>query len=124
MVFEPILERVVRTCRGALGAALWGADGVPIARVAGEDECADPLSEESGALGGEFSRVLVELQKASFAASAGPVAETWVRFEAFSLGFWSIDEDLVLAMALAPHGNLGQARYLIRRNLAELKSLV
>lgn len=122
MGFEPILEEVVGGCRSALGAVLLGKDGIPIAQVAGPASGRDPLAADSGAFGAEFSRVLDEIRRAAEASGAGEVAEAWFRLEGFSLGLWSVDADLVLALALEPDGNLGQARYLIRRNLAAIRS--
>jgi hypothetical protein len=39
-----------------------------------------------------------------------------------SLVFHTIDDDIVLVLALRPDGNLGKARYLIRRNLMAIRA--
>jgi predicted regulator of Ras-like GTPase activity (Roadblock/LC7/MglB family) len=124
MAFEPVLECVVGACRGALGAALWGVDGIPIAQVARTGSGRDPLAEDSGVWGLELNRIFTELRGISAAAGTGGLSEIWVRLDDFSLGLWQIDTDLVFALALEPHGNLGQARYLIRRNLEAIRSQV
>ena len=124
MAFEPVLERVIGACRGALGAALWGVDGIPIAQVERAGGGRDPLVVDSGSLGIELNRIFTELRGISEAAGMGGLAEIWVRLDDFSLGLWQIDTDLVFALALEPHGNLGQARYLIRRNLEAIRSQV
>lgn len=124
MAFEPVLERVLDGCRGGLGAALWGVDGIPIAQVARAGTSRDPLVADSGTLGIELNRVFLELRGISAASGMGGLAEIWVRLDDFSLGLWQVDTDLVFALALEPHGNLGQARYLIRRNLEAIRSEV
>jgi predicted regulator of Ras-like GTPase activity (Roadblock/LC7/MglB family) len=36
--------------------------------------------------------------------------------------FRALDDDLFLAVVVAPDGNLGKARYLIRRNLVAIRA--
>ena len=69
----------------------------------------------------EFGRALGEVEKASAAAGGGPMAETVVALERFTLVFARLESGLVLALAVGPDGNLGKARYLIRRNLLEIR---
>ena len=71
--------------------------------------------------GVEFGRILDEIRKASDALGGGAVSETIVRLARFSLIFNTVDRDSFLVLALGPDGNLGKARYLIRRNLMALR---
>jgi len=50
------------------------------------------------------------------------VRETVIGLDRVNLVVQSVDDDLVVVLALSPDGNLGKARYLIRRNLVELRS--
>ena len=121
MSFESILESIVEQCKGVLGLALMERDGIPIVQVQGLSGVSDPLEGDIGAAGIEFGRIIGEIGKASDALGGGAVAETVVTLERFSLIFHSVDEDILLVMALAADGNLGKARYLIRRNLMAIR---
>ena len=122
MGFGPILEELVGDCPGALGAVLLGKDGIAVAQVTGSAGTRDSLAEDFDALGAEFSRVLEETRRAARASGAGEVAEAWFHLDRFRLGLRRINADLTLALAVEPDGNLGQARYLIRRNLSAILS--
>ena len=54
----------------------------------------------------------------------GAVAETTVHLSRMALVLRVVDEDLFLVVALAPDGNLGKARYLIRKQLFVLRQLL
>ena len=118
MGFGKILEEIIGDCPGALGAVLLGKDGLAVAQAT--RSVRDPLAEDFGVLGAEFSRVLAETGRAADASGAGEVAEAWFHLDRFRLGLCRIDADLVLALAVEVDGNLGQARYLIRRNRSAL----
>ena len=40
----------------------------------------------------------------------------------FTLIFHNVDEDTFVVVAIAPDGNLGKARYLLRRHLIEIRA--
>ena len=122
MSFATILNEIVEGCGGGLGAALMGNDGIPIAEVVADTPAArEYLTEEIGVAGAEFSRILSEIAKASDALSGGVVHETAVVLSRFTLIFRSVDDETFLAVAIAPDGNLGKARYLMRRRLLDLR---
>src|SRR5262245_9586841 len=107
MSFESVLHAIVADCPGALGAALMGSDGIPIAQVAapGVREEADEIT----VLGVEFGRVLDEARKAADAAGAGATLEISVRTERFHVVLHTVDPETDLVLALAPHGSGGRA---------------
>ncbi len=112
MIFDSILRSIVDGCGGGLGAALMGSDGIPIEQVGGEDV---------GTAGVEFGRILGEIRKASDAMGGGPVSETVVVLARFTLIFRIVDDDTFLVVAIGPDGNLGKARYLMRRNMLAIR---
>jgi predicted regulator of Ras-like GTPase activity (Roadblock/LC7/MglB family) len=121
MSFRSILQTIVDGCGGGLGAALMGSDGIPIEQIsAGSGGTAMP-KDDVGAAGVEFGRILEEIRKASDALGGGTLNETVVSLTHFILILRHIDDDTFLVLALAPDGNLGKARYLIRRHLLELR---
>jgi predicted regulator of Ras-like GTPase activity (Roadblock/LC7/MglB family) len=121
MSFDSILRTIVDGCGGGLAAALLGNDGIPIEQVVAE-RAGEALGEEDvTAAGVEFGRILDEMRKAADAISGGAVHEAVVTLARFTLVLRPVDGDTFLALALAPDGNLGKARYLIRRHLFALR---
>ncbi len=121
MSFQSLLRSIVDGCGGGIGVALMGNDGIPIDQALADSDAARTLEEEFGAAGVEFGRILEEIRKASDALGGGDVRETVVSLERFSLIFHGVDEDYFLVLALLPDGNLGKARYLLRRHLPAIR---
>ena len=124
MSFESILQEIVDDCGGGLAAALMGLDGISIAQVraSGERDPSDPLAGDVTQAGAEFGRLLGEMIKASDSLGTGDVRETVVQLDRVSLVFHTVDEDLMMVLALRPDGNLGKARYLIRRQMITIRA--
>ena len=121
MSFRAILQQILDGCGGSIGAVLMGSDGIPIEQVVSEKVPDGPLSEDIGTAGVEFSRILEEIRKASDALAGGAVSETVVVLARFSLLFRAVDDETFLAVIVAPDGNLGKARYLMRRHLLAIR---
>ena len=116
MSFEPTLQKMIDGCPGALGIALMGSDGIPIAEIE-----AQPGNDVVGGAGVEFGRILDEVRKGSDALGGGRLDEIVISLNRFVLVFRTVDDDLFLVVALAADGNLGKARFLLRRHLLELR---
>jgi predicted regulator of Ras-like GTPase activity (Roadblock/LC7/MglB family) len=123
MSFETILQTIVDECGGGLSAALMGLDGIPIEQVRASAviEGPDPLRGDVTNAGIEFGRIIGDMTKASDSLGTGNLEEAVVSLEAVRLIFRSVEDDLMLVLALQPDGNLGKARYLIRRSLVAIQ---
>ena len=122
MSFAPILNQIVEGCGGGIAAALMGNDGIPIEEVSlGAD---GPMAAGIETAGTEFGRILDEIRKASDAVGGGTVGETTVILSQVTLIFRIVDDDTFLVVALEPDGNLGKARYLIRKHMLALRELL
>jgi predicted regulator of Ras-like GTPase activity (Roadblock/LC7/MglB family) len=123
MSFETILQQIVDECGGGLSAALMGLDGIPIEQVRASVaiDGPDPLRGDVTSAGIEFGRIIGDMTKASDSLGTGSLEEAVVSLERVRLIFRSIEDDLILVLALKPDGNLGKARYLIRRSLIALR---
>lgn len=124
MSFEATLQEIVDECGGGWGAALMGLDGIAIAQVRARDGggADDPLSGDVTHAGIEFGRILVDMTKASDSLGTGDLREAVIVLDRVSLIFQAVDDELVLVLALRPDGNLGKARYLMRRSLVDLRA--
>jgi predicted regulator of Ras-like GTPase activity (Roadblock/LC7/MglB family) len=122
MSFGKHLSDIVERCGGGIGAVLMGSDGIPIEQCVSDRVPQGPLSEDLATAGVEFNHALHEIRKAADALAGGALIETVVVLSRFSLVFRALDDDLFLAVVVAPDGNLGKARYLIRRNLVAIRA--
>ena len=121
MAFARLLHGIVDGCRGGLGAALLGYDGMPIEEVL-SPSAPETLSEELSTAGVEFGRILSDIRKASDALAGGALLDVTVRLSRMSFVFCGVDDETFIAVAVAPDGNTGQARYLIRRQMPALRA--
>ena len=121
MSFAVLLREIVDGCDGGIGAALMGIDGIPIEQVMNSNAPPSPLGEDIATAGTEFGRILEEIRKAADAVAGGAVQEATIVLSRVVLVLRSVDEDSFLVLAIAPDGNLGKARYLIRRLLPALR---
>jgi predicted regulator of Ras-like GTPase activity (Roadblock/LC7/MglB family) len=121
MSLDSILQAMLDAERGILAAALMDGDGIPIAEARGA--LAGSLIPDSGlsTLAVEFSRALAEVEKASDVVGGGRAGELIVSMTRLTLIFAAVETGLTLVLATEPDGNLGKARYLIRRNLLEIR---
>ncbi len=123
MSFAAILRTIVEECGGGIGAALMGNDGIPIDQFSRENRADENGNDfDVDTAGVEFGRILEDIRKTFDSLAGGLVEETIVRGARFSLVFRTVDEENFLIVAIEPDGNLGKARYLIRRHLLAIRS--
>ncbi len=121
MSFTLLLREIVENCGGGVAIALMQSDGIPIEDITLDAESLPDGIETAAA---EFGRILDEIRKASDAIGGGAAVETIVLLARVTLVFRSVGEDLFLVLAVRPDGNLGKARYLMRRQLLALRQLL
>jgi predicted regulator of Ras-like GTPase activity (Roadblock/LC7/MglB family) len=121
MSFASILQEIVDECGGGLAAALMGADSIPIEQVEASGELRESLSDGVDVLGVEFGRILDEMRKASDSVGGGALEEASVRLSNFWVLMRVVDEETYLVLAIEPDGNMGKARFLMRRQLMALR---
>ena len=120
MSFASILQEIVDGCDGGIGAVLMGVDGIAIQQVLSENGPGGLSSEDIATIGVEFGHILADTRKASETLAGGPLSENIVVLSRFTLVFRIIDAETFLVVVLAPDGNFGKARYLIRRSMLSL----
>lgn len=115
MSFESVLQKILDGCNNAIGIALMGNDGIPIVHVSAENAIENQLGDDLASAGAEFGRILGDIHKASDSLGGGLMNEVVISLSRFTLLFREIADDVVLVLALAPEGNIGKSRYLMRR---------
>jgi predicted regulator of Ras-like GTPase activity (Roadblock/LC7/MglB family) len=108
MSFAETLRSIVDGCGGGIAAALMGRDGI--------------LIEDVGVAGVEFGRIVDEVRKASDSLAGGQPRECVFLLQRFTIVVHGVDDDTFVALVQAPDGNLGKARYLIRRQLIAIRA--
>jgi predicted regulator of Ras-like GTPase activity (Roadblock/LC7/MglB family) len=121
MSFASILQEIVDECGGGLAAALMGGDGIPIEEVEADGVGGEALREGVDVLGVEFGRILDEMRKASDSVGGGILEEASVRLSNFWVLIRVVDEETYLVLAIEPDGNVGKARFLMRRQMMALR---
>lgn len=116
-MFREILEKVVENTEGGVAGLVMGFDGIPVEQYMreGADSDIEPV-------GMEYSVVLKQISTAAEMLSIGGPREVSIQAEKLTTVVRFLNNDYFVAVTLAPHGNAGKARYLLRTAAAELKS--
>jgi len=117
MIFEDVARELVDRVYGALASVIMGRDGIPLSMHKKEG-----IELDLESLGIEYSNVLAEVNKASSTAGSGAVGEFSILTEKYLVLLRIINPDYFFCLILAPDGNFGKARYLMRVNLPRLRS--
>jgi predicted regulator of Ras-like GTPase activity (Roadblock/LC7/MglB family) len=119
MGFREHLQEVCRGVDGAFACSLMGMDGIEVDVHVQSDSGIDVHSMMV-----EMTGILRTAREAAEAHAAGGLAEFSVGTDRMVTVGRLVSSDFFMVVALAPGGNLGKARYLLRvtapRVLAEL----
>ncbi len=108
-MFAEILKKVVDNIDGGLGACIMGLDGIAV-----ETYTRAPERVDVNTVGMEFSFILSQAKKAADGAKLGVFEEMTVKAETLLLALRMVTPQYFLAVAVAPDGNLGKTRFLMR----------
>ena len=121
MSFSETLDRIVREAGGGVAAVLMGRDGIAIEQVQSVDPALAGHVDDIGVAGVEFGRIVEEARKAADALDGGLPRECIFVLQRLTLLVHAIDSENFVVLALAPDGNLGKARYLLRRHALAIR---
>jgi predicted regulator of Ras-like GTPase activity (Roadblock/LC7/MglB family) len=117
-MFQETLREVVEGTEGAIAGLLMGFDGITVDSYT-RDESALGL-EGLEALGSEYSQILSQIRQAVSALELGEAREVAVSAENMTTVIRLLNESYFIALTIAPSGNLGKGRYLLRVNAHKL----
>ena len=86
-----------------------GFDGIAVESFAKDQQKTDIQT-----VGMEFSYILTQLRKATETIDAGSIDEVSIRTDRMTLIIRDLSRDDFVALAVAPTGNSGKGRYLLR----------
>ena len=108
-MFKDALRDVVERTEGSIAGLLMGFAGIPVEQYAKSGATLDVES-----IGMEYSVILSQISKAAEQLDAGTAREVSISAEHQTTLIRLINQEYFIALTLAPHGNLGKARYLLR----------
>jgi predicted regulator of Ras-like GTPase activity (Roadblock/LC7/MglB family) len=108
-LFAETLKKVVDNVEGGLGAIIMGLDGIPVDTYQRNPERVDITTVAM-----EFSFILGQAVKASDTLKLGPLDEFSLRADRLVLVTRMLTQQYFIAVAMAPEGNFGKCRYLMR----------
>ena len=108
-MFKESLQGIVNGTDGGLAGLLMDFEGIPLETYAKDES---PFDIE--AVGAEISVVVKAIQRAIEMLDAGDTREVAVKSEKMVTLIRILDDTYFLALAMAPDGNFGKGRYLLR----------
>ena len=108
-MFAELLKKVVDNVDGGIAAVIMGLDGIPV-------ETYSRLSDriDVNTVGMEFSFILGQIRKAGESLQVGGLEELSVKAQRLLLVCRMLSPQYFVAIAMAPEGNFGKCRYLMR----------
>ena len=108
-MFAETLKKVVDNVDGGIAAVIMGLDGIPVDSYVRMQDRVDVNT-----VGMEFSFILTQVRKAGDSLQVGGLEELAVKAQRLILICRMISPQYFVAIAMAPEGNFGKCRYLVR----------
>ncbi len=108
-MFAETLKKVVDGVDGAMAAVVMGLDGIPVETYVRATDRVDVTT-----VGMEFSFILGQIKKAGDSLQVGGLEELAVKAQRLLLVCRMLSPQYFVAIALAPEGNFGKCRYMVR----------
>jgi len=116
-MFQGLLKDVVDGTSGGVASVVMDFDGIALESYSKPDAAFDVMT-----VGIELSVVLRSARQAAEALGAGTTQELAVVAEQMTTVVRLINANYFVALTLAPGGNVGKGRYLLRTRAPELAS--
>lgn len=119
MSFEKHLSHVVNGAEGSLACILMSQDGLPVDAY---EHPSSGLAFDSNIYATEYTGLFLQMMEIHERTSAGSTKELMVSSDNIVALFHFISPEYFLVLTLAPNGNIGKARYLLRLCASQLYS--
>ena len=114
-MFKETLETIVERTEGSLGALIMGIDGISVERLLKETGQEANLDVAAA----EFTSLVRSAQKAGKDTGLGNLRELVISLDGAVVIMRLLGRDYFVVLAIRPEGNLGRARFELRK--AELQ---
>lgn len=108
-MFKDVLRDLVERTEGGIAGLVMGFDGIPV-----EQYVRNGSSFDVETVGMEYSVLLGQISKAAEQLDAGPAREVSIQAERLTTVIRLLNSEYFVALALAPQGNFGKGRFLLR----------
>lgn len=108
-MFKEVLREVVERTEGGIASLLMGYDGIPV-----EHYVKSGVKLDVESVGMEYSVILTQITKAASMLDAGVAKEVSIQTENLTTVIRLLNTEYFVAITMAPNGNFGKARFLLR----------
>src|SRR5262245_47461918 len=108
-MFREQLSRMVESVEGGVAGVLMGFDGIAV-----ESYCKDGVEIDIQTIEMEYSFILTQIRRAAETLEVGSLNEITIKAERVTTLIRVLTHDYFFALAIAPDGNFGKGRYLMR----------
>ena len=108
-MFKEVLREVVERTEGGIASLLMGFDGIPV-----ENYVKSGVKIDVESVGMEYSVILTQISKAAAMLDAGTAREISIQTENITTLIRLLNPEYFVALTMAPNGNFGKARFLLR----------
>lgn len=116
MSFKETLREIVGTVGGGLGAVIMGYDGIAIDEYLPDD---GPIDIQLLAV--EYATLLKEVRRTVELLKNGDLDEMVIATTTTRAIVRTITNDFFIILLMAPDGNFGKARFLLRRETPQMR---
>jgi predicted regulator of Ras-like GTPase activity (Roadblock/LC7/MglB family) len=117
MIFEDVAREAVDRVYGAMASVIMGRDGIPLSMYKKEG-----VEMELESLGIEYANVLSEVNRASGTIGSGTLNELAISTDKYVVLLRTVNPEYFMCVIMAPDGNFGKARFLMRISIPKLKA--
>ena len=118
-MFKKILENIVSSCSGGVGAVLMGFDGISV-----DQYSVDTNRLDLNLVGIEYSNVTKEIRHAADILKVGALQEVSIKTENYYIIIHPVTDEYFVSLVINRDGNYGQGRYLLMREAPALRLLL
>ncbi len=115
MSFLEILQKIVDDNPGCTGGIVIGIDGIVIEQYVRENESIDFQN-----IGVEYTTLMKSISDTSHTLGFEEPDQLVVEYQGMTLIVRSINKDYFVILAMNRSGNIGKARFLLRKNILNL----
>ena len=110
-MFKEALQTIVEKTDGSLGALIMGADGLSVEKYFNEEGYAANLDVAAA----EFTSLVRSAARSGNDLALGDLRELMVALASVTFIIRLFNKDYFVVLAMKPEGNLGRARYELRK---------